>query len=121
MTPEYLVLDAVDEVSILDTWLGHHNYPEHHVDRVLTAIYRRLRNRSEALCLVDDYLDYLHTREYAAHEMEQIGPAIRNLFKASYHQLLDIRIYHPNGRMYYDYGGRPHRKNKTLILSYSAE
>lgn len=119
MTPEFIVMDAVDEVSILDTWLGHHNYPEHHVDRVLRAIYVRLKDRSAALTHVDEYLEYLYTREYQPHEMEQIGPAVANLFKALYHQLLDIRVYHPNGRMYYDYGGR--HRNRTLILSYSTE
>jgi hypothetical protein len=120
MIPEYLVMDAVDEVSILDTWLGHWNYPEHHVDRILGAIYQRLKNRSEAMCLLDEYLEYLSQRQYAPHEMDMIGPSVTNLFKASYHQLLDIRVYHPNGRMYYDFGGRQHR-NKTLILAYSAE
>lgn len=120
MTPENIIMDAVDEVSILDSWLGHFDYPEHHVDKIMQSIYSRLRNRSEALCLLDEYVDAVTLAEYYQEErLVQIGPAVGNLYRALYHQLIDKKIYHPNGKLAYEYGGR--NKTRTVFLSYSPE
>jgi hypothetical protein len=118
MVPGFVLVPAVDELSILDSWLGHFNYPEVRVDRFLETIYERLRQRSEAMCLLEEYLEQLRNR-YSAWELERIGPAVHDLYRALYYQLMDKKLYRPDGTLQYGYGGR--RKNELIILSFGTE
>ena len=37
--PPSSIILAIDEVAILDTWLGHFDHPERQLDRILTVLY----------------------------------------------------------------------------------
>jgi hypothetical protein len=45
MRPSLIVLDAVEEVSLLDAYLTNFGYAELHLDKILYAIYVRLQER----------------------------------------------------------------------------
>jgi hypothetical protein len=114
MTPENIIMAAVDEVKYLDCTLASIEYPELYLDKVLRAIYTRLKDRSEAMVFLDDYLDKIRMEEH--HFEAFLVPRIQKLYEALYHQLLDRRVYRNDGSLPYSYGGR--ESTRIVILSY---
>lgn len=114
MKPENIVMFAVDEVKALDYTLITMQKPEVYLDKILRAIYIRLRNRSEAMTLLEDYLDHLRMEEYIFEEF--LIPRVQDLYEALYHQLLDIKVYLSDGKLPYVYGGRDSTRLVFLSL-----
>jgi hypothetical protein len=117
MAPENIIMAAVEEVKSLDCTLIGIAYPEVYLDKVLEAIYERIRNRSEAMIQLDEYLDELRAKEY--HFENFLVPKIQKLYEALYHQLLDKRIYRKDGSLPYVYAGR--ESTRLVILAYHSD
>lgn len=114
MTPRVIVMDAVEEVQSFDGVLITCQRPEKQLDIFLDRIYVMLADRSEAPILMQEYLDKLR---YGDLNGEFIAPHFEKLFEASYHQLLDSKIYRDSGKLPYVYGSR--MGYRTIILTYS--
>jgi hypothetical protein len=117
MIPENIILHAVEELKYLDCTLIGIDYPELYLDKVLRAIYARLKDRSEAMVFLEDYLDVVRQSEPTFEDF--LVPKIRKLYEALYHQLLDRKIYRSDGSLPYIYGGR--ESTRVVILSYCEE
>ncbi|WP_144106808.1 hypothetical protein [Paraburkholderia sp. BCC1886] len=106
-TPTSIILAAVDEVSILDTWLGHFDHNEKRLDTILEALFLRLRKRADAMTALQAYLVHLHDHSFPVNQMDLIGPTISNLYRELYRQLIETGAYHPKrGVLPYRYRGR---------------
>ncbi len=115
--PFIIVVDAVEELGTLDSYLASFGYAESFTDKILSAIYERLYLRSEAMVELEDYLDRVLHEEYQYGEV--LVPCIRKLYEACYHQLLDKQIYRADGKFPYVYESR--MGNRTILFAYYAE
>lgn len=114
MIPGVIVMDAVEEVQAFDGILITCQRQETELDKFLRDIYNLLHDRSEAPIVLQEYLDKLR---YGDLNGEIIAPRLEKLFEASYHQLLDSKIYRDNGKLPYVYDSR--MGYRTIILTYT--
>jgi hypothetical protein len=111
--PEIIILDAVDEVSIIDSYLGMYGFKEQYTDKVIRDVYEHLREFKDAALKLELYLLKIQREEQEYGEL--IVPWIRKLHEATLHQLLDKQIYRQDGILPYQYERR--LGNDTMFLS----
>lgn len=112
-TPTIIILDAPEELGILDAYLGSLGYKEAYTDKVLRDMYASFHRRAEALSLFEQYIEQFRREELQFGEV--LEPSIRKLHAAALEQLLDKRIYRSDGVLPYRYERR--MDNRTIILS----
>jgi hypothetical protein len=113
MTPEIIILDAVDEVGTVDSYLGMYGFKESYTDKVLRDVYESLHKHNEANLKLEQYLEKILREEQEYGEL--IVPWIRRLHEAMLHQLLDKQIYRWDGVLPYRYERR--MGNRTIFLA----
>jgi hypothetical protein len=114
MIPAIIIMDAVEAVQTFDNVLITCQRPENELDKFLKAVYNLLADRSEAPIVFQEYLDKLRFTDLNG---EFIGQALEKLFEASYHQLIDSKIYRENGKLPYVYESR--MGYRTILLTYT--
>lgn len=112
-TPSIIILDAVDELGIVDSYLGMYGFKESYTDKVMRDVYELMRKQAEAPLKLEEYLDKVRREEIEYGEL--LVPWITKLFDAVYHQLLDKRIYRWDGVCPYRYERR--LGNRTIFLA----
>jgi hypothetical protein len=113
MTPDIIILDAVDEVGIVDSFLGMYGFNEKYTDKVLRDVYEHLQRFEDAALKLELYLIKILREEQEYGEL--IVPWVRKLHGAILQQLLDQQIYRQDGVLPYRYERR--LGNRTLFLS----
>jgi hypothetical protein len=114
MIPAVIVMDAVEELQAFDGILITCQRPEKELDKFLREIYNLLADRSEAPIVFQEYLDRLRYNDLNG---EIIGARLEKLFEASYHQLIDSKIYRDNGKLPYVYESR--MGYRTILPTYA--
>lgn len=112
-TPSIIILDAVEELGTLDSYLGMYGFSEAYTDKLLKDVYVQLHKQVEAPLKLEAYLEKILREEQQYGEV--LVPWIRKLFEAAYHQLLDKQIYRWDGVCPYRYERR--MGNRTIFLA----
>lgn len=112
-TPNFIVLDAIEELGILDSYLGMYEFKPAYTDKVLREVYACCRSLAEASLLFEQYIEKFRREELQYGEV--LEPWIRKMFTSVLSQLCDKLIFQRDGTLPYQYERR--MENRTIILS----
>jgi hypothetical protein len=110
--PNYLVLEAPEQIRLLDATLHRRGYHDYFLEKLLKNTVNALKNRSDAPLVLEEYIEKVKYEEYVLGEiialhLDKIGTQV-------YHALLDWGLYPPSGKLPYSY----HDWDNVLILSF---